>query len=64
MVEPLDREPVEIEMGGHAAGDLVGLEDRDLVPGLEGVVGGRQPHGARSDDGDTRQDQNSRTTLE
>ena len=64
MVEALDRQAGEVEMGGHAAGDAVGLEDRDLVPGLERMVGGRQSHGARPDDGDAGHAQNSRTTLE
>jgi hypothetical protein len=64
MVEALDRQAGEVEMGRHAARHAVGFEDRDFVTGLERMVGRGQSHGARTDDGDAGHPQNSRTTLE
>lgn len=34
VVVPLDREPAEVEAGGHAAHPVVGLEDHGLAPVL------------------------------
>ncbi len=50
MVEPLERQAVEVKVGRHAAHPVVGFDDLDLVSGADGVVTGRQAHGTRPDD--------------
>ena len=49
MIEPFERKPVKIEMRGHAAGHRIGLDDVDLMPRLQRIMGRRQSHGACPD---------------
>jgi hypothetical protein len=51
-------------MRGHAAGLGSSLQHGDMVAALERMVGGSEPHHARSDDDDARQGQNSKTICE
>ena len=44
--------PGEIEMRRHPARDAVMLENRRPMAGFCGVIGGGEPHGAGTDDGD------------
>ena len=51
VVEALDGQAVEIEMGGHAAGDSRRPRRRSTSwPSLQGVMRGREPHGPGADD--------------
>ncbi len=50
VVEPLDAQPVEVEMGGHATRLPVGLEDGHLVSGLQQEIRGGEAHRPGADD--------------
>ena len=49
MIEPLDREPVEIEMCGHPARLGRGFDYCDGMASFGGVVRRGEPHGASTD---------------
>ena len=53
MVIALERQATEVEMGRHAARLRAGFDHRHLMTRLGGMIGGREAHGPRTDDGDT-----------
>src|SRR5208337_2493896 len=53
MVVALERQPAEVEVGGHPAGYLVRLVNDDPVVGLLCMIGGGETHCACADNGNT-----------